>query len=46
MNLVLEHDTAQVQADFYLQSHATNPLLRPETISRGIRAVSGSLPGP
>ena len=35
--MCLEHDTAQVQADFYLQSHATNPLLRPETISRAIR---------
>jgi CMP-N-acetylneuraminic acid synthetase len=45
MNLVLEHDTAQVQADFYLQTHATNPLLRPESISRGIRVFLEHYPG-
>ena len=36
MNDILLHDTAQVQADFYLQTHSTNPLLRPETVSRAI----------
>lgn len=39
MNEVLLHDTGQVEADFYLQTHSTNPLLRPETISRGIRTL-------
>src|SRR5574338_161600 len=34
MNDILIHDTAQVDADFYLQTHSTNPLLRAETISR------------
>ena len=33
MNDILLHDTAQVQADFYLQTHSTNPLLSSETIS-------------
>ncbi len=37
MNDILLHDTAQVTADFYLQTHSTNPLLRAETISRGIK---------
>ena len=26
MNDILIHDTSQVQADFYLQTHSTNPL--------------------
>ena len=37
MNTILLHDTAQVAADYYLQTHSTNPLLRPETISREVR---------
>ena len=44
MNLVLEHDTAAVPADFYLQTHATNPLLRPETISQAIRIFLSRYP--
>ena len=39
MNDILIHDTAQVQADFYLQTHSTNPLLKPETISRAIQSL-------
>jgi CMP-N-acetylneuraminic acid synthetase len=37
MNEILAHDTAQVEADFYLQTHSTNPLLRAETLSRAIQ---------
>jgi CMP-N-acetylneuraminic acid synthetase len=44
MNDILLHDTAQVGADFYLQTHSTNPLLRPETVSRGISAFQGPYP--
>jgi CMP-N-acetylneuraminic acid synthetase len=44
MNEVLLHDTAQVSADFYLQTHSTNPLLRSETISRAIRTFLGRYP--
>ncbi len=36
MNEILLYDTSLVEADFYLQTHSTNPLLRPETISRAI----------
>jgi CMP-N-acetylneuraminic acid synthetase len=32
MNDVLLHDIEQVHADLYVQTHSTNPLLRPETI--------------
>ncbi|OGO28926.1 MAG: acylneuraminate cytidylyltransferase [Chloroflexi bacterium RBG_16_54_18] len=37
MNKILAHDTGLVQADFYLQTHSTNPLLRSETISSAIQ---------
>jgi CMP-N-acetylneuraminic acid synthetase len=36
MNDILLHDVQQVSADYYLQTHSTNPLLRSETISRAI----------
>lgn len=38
MNDILLYDTEQVQADYYLQTHSTNPLLKSETISKAIRA--------
>jgi len=44
MNDILLHDSAQVQADFYLQTHSTNPLLKAATISRGIQALFTSYP--
>ena len=42
MNTILLHDTAQVDADYYLQTHSTNPLLKPETISRAIHTFLDS----
>lgn len=44
MNDVLIHDTSQVQADFYLQTHSTNPLLKPETISRALQLLITNYP--
>ena len=44
MNEVLLHDTAQLPADLYLQTHSTNPLLRPQTISRAIQALLAQIP--
>src|SRR5512135_2484916 len=44
MNDILMHDTAQFQADYYVQTHSTNPLLRTETVSRGINALLSSYP--
>lgn len=45
MNEILIHDTAQVEADFYLQTHSTNPLLQAGTISRAIHAFQENYPG-
>lgn len=36
MNDILAHDTGQVDADYYLQTHTTNPLLRADTVTRAI----------
>lgn len=44
MNEVLIHDTSQVEADLYLQTHSTNPLLRTETISSAIQSLLNSYP--
>ena len=41
MNEVLLYDTSRVQADYYLQTHSTNPLLRPETISKAVQSLFG-----
>ena len=44
MNEILIYDTGQVQADFYLQTHSTNPLLRSETVSRAVRTFLAEYP--
>ena len=44
MNEILLYDTSQVKADFYLQTHSTNPLLRPETVSKAIQAFLADYP--
>jgi CMP-N-acetylneuraminic acid synthetase len=44
MNDILIHDTSQVAADFYVQTHATNPLLRSETVTRSIQALISRYP--
>jgi len=38
MNEILIHDARQTNADLFLQTHSTNPLLQKETISRAIQA--------
>ena len=45
MNEILLYDTSQVQADYYIQTHSTNPLLRPATISRAIQDFLAHYPG-
>jgi CMP-N-acetylneuraminic acid synthetase len=44
MNDILIYDISQVQADFYLQTHSTNPLLRPETVSRAVQSFLADYP--
>jgi CMP-N-acetylneuraminic acid synthetase len=36
MNDVLLYDVTQVESDYYLQTHSTNPLLSTETVTRAI----------
>lgn len=45
MNEVLLYDTSQVEADFYIQTHSTNPLLKKETISKAINTFLSNFPG-
>jgi CMP-N-acetylneuraminic acid synthetase len=44
MNDILIYDTDQYSADFYLQTHSTNPLLKAETVSRSIQRFLAEYP--
>lgn len=44
MNEILTYDTSLVEADLYLQTHSTNPLLRALSISTAIRALLEQYP--
>lgn len=44
MNEILMYDTGLVQADLYLQTHSTNPLLKSKTISDAIQALVNQMP--
>lgn len=44
MNEILLHDTDIIKADLYLQTHSTNPLLKPETISNAINLLFDNMP--
>lgn len=44
MNDVLLYDCSQVKADFYLQTHSTNPLLSTETITSAIQQFLDNFP--
>ena len=44
MNDVLLYDVAQIRADYYLQTHSTNPLLRTEIISQAIQQFLDNYP--
>ncbi|HKZ44678.1 MAG TPA: acylneuraminate cytidylyltransferase family protein [Anaerolineales bacterium] len=44
MNDILLYDTSQVEADVYLQTHSTNPLLKVETINQAIDAFLVAFP--
>jgi len=43
MNEILLHDVAVVGADHYLQTHSTNPLVKPQTFSRAINTYLSGL---
>jgi len=44
MNDILLYDTSQVEADVYLQTHSTNPLLKLDTINGAIDAFLNDFP--
>lgn len=44
MNDVLLYDINQIDADFYIQTHSTNPLLRAETITGAIQRFMENYP--
>ena len=44
MNDVLLNTIRQVEADFYLQTHSTNPLLSPETVQKGVDLFLSQFP--
>ena len=44
MNEILLYDTSKVEADFYLQTHSTNPLLRAGTISKAVKTFLADYP--
>ncbi len=44
MNEILIHDTSLFPADFYFQTHSTNPLLKPESISKAIQLLITNYP--
>jgi len=37
MNSIIEHDIQYIKTDHFLQTHATNPLLKPDTIDYAIK---------
>ncbi len=45
MNEILAYDMSLAEADFYLQTHSTNPLLKAETVSRAIETFLAHYPG-
>lgn len=44
MNDILLNDVKQINADFYLQTHSTNPLIKSETIERAIMMFLKNIP--
>ncbi len=44
MNDILLYDTSKIEADFYLQTHSTNPLLRSGTVRRAIQTFLSDFP--
>ncbi|MEH6536888.1 MAG: acylneuraminate cytidylyltransferase family protein [Psychroserpens sp.] len=39
MNKIIEHDINMVDADFYVQSHSTNPMLSVDSVNRAIEKM-------
>ncbi len=44
MNEILLHDVGLIDADLYLQTHSTNPLLKSSSISKAIQTLMDQMP--
>tara|TARA_R110000751_G_scaffold169855_1_gene276531 strand:- start:155 stop:586 length:432 start_codon:yes stop_codon:yes gene_type:complete len=44
MNNVLLHDIGQIDSEFYLQTHSTNPLMTKETLKRAVDTFLSKYP--
>jgi len=44
MNTIIAYDLSQLPGEHFLQTHSTNPLLKPETIDRAIELYLHNLP--
>lgn len=44
MNEILLHDVSEFPSELYLQTHSTNPLVKPETFSKAIQILSSEYP--
>lgn len=44
MNEILMYDVSQFPSDLFLQTHSTNPLVKPETFSRAIQTLTRLYP--
>lgn len=44
MNKIISYDLSQIEADTFLQTHTTNPLLRSESIAKAIQTYFSHLP--
>jgi CMP-N-acetylneuraminic acid synthetase len=40
MNKIIEHDIHQVEADFYIQTHSTNPLLKTTSVNSAVEKMA------
>ena len=45
MNEILLHDLSVLEGDFFLQTHSTNPFLRPESVDAAVAAFDAAYPG-
>lgn len=43
MNSIIAYDLSQIKGEHFLQTHSTNPLLKPETIDKAIEAYFNNL---
>jgi CMP-N-acetylneuraminic acid synthetase len=45
MNEVIQHDVGQIDSEFYIQTHSTNPLLKAATVQRALEQFQNKFPG-